>query len=111
MPYRDLEKRRACRRRWYKNHKSSEKKYVFKRKQEIKKWFENYKASLFCSKCGEKHPAIIDFHHLNGKEKENGISFMVANGYSVEKIMKEMSKCGVLCANCHRKEHYNNSKL
>ena len=56
----------------------------------------------------EIHPAIIDFHHKKDKKKEMAISFMVANGYSIAKIKEELSKCQVVCANCHRKIHYNN---
>ena len=31
---------------------------------------------------------------------------MVTHGYSTEKLRAEMAKCDLLCANCHRKEHY-----
>lgn len=30
------------------------------------------------------------------------VSLMVADGYSWENILKEIEKCQVLCANCHR---------
>ena len=30
----------------------------------------------------------------------------VTHGYSTEKLRAEMAKCDLLCANCHRKEHY-----
>ena len=78
-------------------------------KNVIKKWIEEYKAGLKCSNCSENHPATIDFHHRSGKEFE--ISYMVANGYSIDKIKKELKKCVVLCSNCHRKLHYINKKL
>ena len=78
MPYKDREKRLACRRKWYAENKSSEKAHVKKRKDSIRKWFQNYKKSLKCFKCGEDHVATMDFHHNSGK-KENGISKMVAD--------------------------------
>ena len=31
---------------------------------------------------------------------------MVTYGYSKDKLRDEMDKCELLCANCHRKEHY-----
>ena len=110
MPYKDKEERLACRRRWYSENKSSEKAHVKRRKGEIRTWFQKYKESLKCSKCEENHPATIDFHHKVGK-KENGISKMVADGYSINRIKKELEKCDVLCANCHRKVHFKNNKL
>ena len=79
------------------------------RKKRIKIWFENYKSKLSCSKCGENHPATIDFHH-KGK-KENQVAQMVHWGYSIDNILKEINKCEVLCANCHRKEHWKNKNL
>ncbi|MBT7706039.1 hypothetical protein HN747_01185 [archaeon] len=106
MPYKDPGKRREYRRRWYKNNKDSEKIHVARRKKELRRWFQEFKKELECSKCGENHPATIDFHHRG--EKENEISYMVANGHSKEKILKEIEKCGVLCANCRRKLHYKN---
>ena len=110
MPYKDKEKRLECRRKWYAENRASEKAHVQRRKKKIKLWFQRYKAELKCSKCGENHPATIDFHHHSG-EKEKGISKMVADGYSIERIKKELEKCKTLCSNCHRKEHFKNNKL
>lgn len=110
MPYKDLEKRRECRRKWYANNKESEKAHVVRRKKEIRSWFEKFKKTLRCKKCGENHPATLDFHHKNSKEKDLGMGFMSYYGYSIERIKKEISKCIVLCANCHRKLHYTENK-
>lgn len=110
MPYKDKDKRRGCRRKWYAENRESEKLHVKKRKLEIRKWFWEHKSGLKCSRCGESHVATIDFHHRVG-EKENGISKMVADGYSIERILRELKKCEVLCANCHRKVHFKNNKV
>ena len=110
MPYKDLKKRRECRRRWYEKNKESEKAHVMKRKSLIRFWFNNYKKGVVCSRCGEEHVATLDFHHHSDK-KELGISKMVAEGYSIERIKRELQKCKVLCANCHRKVHFKNNKL
>jgi hypothetical protein len=105
MPYKDPERRKECRRKWYANNRTSEKAHVKRRKGKIKEWFWKYKNDLKCSECGEDHPATIDFHHNQGN-KEQGISKMVAEGYSIEGIKKELEKCEVLCSNCHRKKHF-----
>jgi len=104
MPFKDPEKRRIYRRKWYAKNSKSEKAHVARRRKEIKKWFIEYKSGLKCNKCGENHPAALDFHHKGDKDK--GINFMTHWGYSIVRIKKEMSKCMVLCANCHRKLHY-----
>lgn len=58
-----------------------------------------------CMFCGEKEPIALDFHHLNSSEKEYNIGKLIT--YSTNKILKELEKCIVLCANCHRKVHAN----
>ena len=106
MPFKDLNKRRVYRREWYARNKISEKKHVYKRKKEIKKWFEAYKNGLKCTFCGEDHPSTIDFHHRRKEEKKLWINIMVHEGYSLKNIKQEIEKCEILCANCHRKHHY-----
>jgi len=65
--------------------------------------FEQWKRTLSCSKCGENHPACIEFHHVDPSKKEKTISYL---RNSKKKLQEELKKCIVLCANCHRKLHY-----
>ncbi len=39
-----------------------------------------------------------------------GVSEMVYLGFAKETILDEIESCRVLCANCHRKEHYGPSE-
>ncbi len=64
------------------------------------------KEELECEECGENHPATLDFHHLDPDEKEISIAQVVTRMWSIDRIEKEIDKCIVLCANCHRKLHY-----
>jgi hypothetical protein len=56
-------------------------------------------------KCGEDHPACLDFHHRDPSTKSfcpnEGIKKCVKPSLMIE----ELAKCDVLCSNCHRKEH------
>ena len=106
MPYKDKSKQRASRRKWYANNKESEKGYVQKRKEELARWFVEYKNILVCTKCGESHNACIVFHHKEPKNKFKEVSRMVYDGYSKDRILEEIRKCQVLCSNCHLKLHY-----
>ena len=54
-----------------------------------------------CDQCGETDPRVLEFHHVG--EKEMTITRMVSGGWSIKKIQAEISKCQVLCSNCHRK--------
>lgn len=55
-------------------------------------------------KCGVYDVRVLQFHHLNGKEFN--VSSELWNA-STERIKREIAKCDVVCANCHRKEHSN----
>lgn len=68
--------------------------------------YKELKKTLKCNRCEQNHPATLQFHHVDKFEKENSISKMVRGGFSMSKIMKEIEKCEVLCANCHAIEHY-----
>jgi len=45
---------------------------------------------------------VFEFDHLPGSEKANNVSWLAKMGRSVEKLMAEIAKCEVVCANCHR---------
>lgn len=73
------------------------------RKERTKK-FQEFKKTLSCNRCGYDDYRALQFHHTN-KEKDGNISEMAQrNCWDV--IMNEISKCEVLCANCHQIEHY-----
>ncbi len=55
-----------------------------------------------CVDCPEKDPIVLDFDHL--RDKKCGISKMIHNGTSIQKIVEEIEKCEVRCANCHRRK-------
>ena len=55
-----------------------------------------------CVDCGEKDPVVLDFDHM--MDKEFNISDAVHGHYGLKTIVKEISKCEVRCANCHRRK-------
>lgn len=66
---------------------------------------KEYKSLQGCLLCDETDGVALDFHHIESDNKESTISRMVKDGRSWESILKEASKCVILCANCHRKVH------
>lgn len=65
-----------------------------------------------CENCGyNKNIAALDFHHINASEKEFSLDKRTLGNKSMDKILKKAEKCILLCANCHREEHYPESSL
>lgn len=58
-----------------------------------------------CKYCEENHPACLDFHHRNPTDKDRAIS-QAMRAFSLERLISEVEKCDIVCANCHRKLHY-----
>lgn len=101
----NIEKLRLYRRTYYNKHKKSEKKRIQQRIKDLRIWLKEYKKNLKCEKCGENFWACLDFHHLDPDIKEHNISNICKTGWCKKRILKEINKCIVLCANCHRKIH------
>lgn len=59
-----------------------------------------YLSSRECVSCGNSDTRILQFDHVNPSEKEFNVSEMLWS-YSIERILSEISKCEVRCANCH----------
>lgn len=58
-----------------------------------------------CMLCGySRCLEALDFHHRDPKKKDFGLS---EGGItrSWEKTKKEIEKCALICANCHREVH------
>lgn len=60
-----------------------------------------------CQICGyNKSNSALELHHINPDEKD----FTIDKGQNIswEKLQKELEKCILVCANCHREIHYEN---
>lgn len=99
------EMRRYKREYYHRNKKVLYRKSV-KRRNELVKFVHDIKSSLKCE-CGESHPATLDFHHVDASKKDINISRALVRGWSKEHLLEEISKCRVICSNCHRKLHWN----
>lgn len=60
-----------------------------------------YLSSHPCTDCPEKDPIVLDFDHR--RDKVMSISQMVVDTVSLDTLKKEIEKCEVRCANCHRR--------
>ena len=75
--------------------------YFLRRRQQI----AEIKEAHPCADCGNFFPYfVMDFDHVRGS-KEQAISRMI--GCNIDRIMDEIDKCDLVCANCHRFRTHN----
>lgn len=102
MPYLDKEKQKQYQKELYKKHKL--------------KWTAAKQASRLrnrdhvfailekscCVDCGEKDPIVLDFDHRDPQTKYKSVCDCVRD-CSLETLKREIEKCDIVCANCHRR--------
>ena len=100
---------KKCTREYGRKHYLKNKAYYIEKSDRaianLRRRLRELKSSIGCSKCQEKHPACLQFHHRD----KNNKSFEICDAVftrSWKKIEEEMAKCDILCANCHAKEHF-----
>lgn len=95
--------------RWYsraKNqarHRQRNYHLVKERRNKLRAWLYRYKQQRGCITCEENNPACLDLHH-HGNNKVMDVSALVSHAYHLAALQKEVKKCIIKCANCHRKE-------
>lgn len=98
---------RECSKIWYRNNSVVHKKNVTKSRKERVAFNRAIIRSLKdfpCVDCGIKYPYyVMDFDHKRGIKLAH-LSSLAAN--SIEKILEEIAKCDLVCANCHRIRTY-----
>jgi hypothetical protein len=64
-------------------------------------WVRSLKDMQPCTDCGVRYPWwIMQYDHIGG-DKEGDISNAVNQGWGKTRILEEIAKCELVCANCH----------
>jgi hypothetical protein len=65
-------------------------------------WLDAYKVAAGCTDCGyNTHPRALDFDHI-GSDKSGDVGRLAHHRIAWDRLMAEIAKCEVVCANCHR---------
>jgi len=91
MPYKDRE-----------NLYKAQKRHRIKVRQKLLDFLSTKK----CKDCDENDPIVLEFDHKNPSKKFKPVSIMLSGHYSWESVLKEIEKCEIRCANCHRRKTY-----
>lgn len=93
-------------RSYYNSNRKAHKEKTYKRslfqRQKNREFIYEFLQKNPCANCGEADPVVLEFNHL--RNKSNNVAYMLSEGYSIPTIKKEIEKCEVLCANCHRRK-------
>ena len=85
---------------WYSNYRQG---YKLKYKERKDKAVQLLGGK--CNDCGGSFPnCVFDFHHLDESVKDMNPSKALT--LNEETMLEELSKCVLLCANCHRIRHW-----
>ena len=71
-------------------------------KAKLRKKLFDYLSDKYCASCGESDIRTLEFDHLVPIEKSFSISKGLTYGKRWEVLEKEIAKCQILCANCHK---------
>jgi len=89
---------------YYESNKDYHKQAIYDRRDKLKNKSRAFLVDYFqthsCVDCQNSDIRVLEFDHLGNKIK--GVGRLVAEGYSLEVIKEEISKCEVRCRNCHQ---------
>lgn len=94
-------------RRWYRSPKNYQRVVLnnsarsAERRLRFREVLYNYLLQHPCVICSEPDPVVLEFDHIKGRKKFNIANY---DRFSLKELLKEISKCQVLCANCHKRK-------
>jgi hypothetical protein len=92
---------RAQQKKYYDTNWMFEREYQYARIQKRRDFVNSLKLEMGCVDCGyHQNPVVLEFDHRPGTVKMFDIGHGV--GLSADRLLDEMAKCDVRCANCHR---------
>jgi len=102
MPYVDEQKQRDAQKRYYEENKNKYAQRNRERRGKLRQHMVSIKEKAVCVDCLIDYPSyVLDFDHVRGTKRYN-ISAQLSNFGSIEALQKEIDKCDIVCANCHR---------
>jgi len=94
----------AYHREWYEQNKERRRKQIYEHRARTKathrQFIWDYLTIHPCVDCGNDDPRVLEFDHLEDKDK--AVTQGIEDGWSKSRLLEEIDKCEVRCANCHR---------
>jgi hypothetical protein len=110
MPYSDLDNKRAANQRYAVKNKD-QKNTVTRNNRASKQRFLDAVKSFPCLDCGYFWPPyVMHLDHLNADTKVDNVSKLLRS-VSWAKLVTEIMKCDLVCANCHSERSHQRLNL
>lgn len=105
MPTNDAEYMRVYKKKHYAANKERYVQQAIARREALLEEVRQIK-SVPCMDCENEYaPWVMQFDHRDGTSKEANVSWLVNNA-SRARLMAEIEKCDIVCANCHADRTY-----
>ena len=103
---------RKCSQEYIKSHYERNRKYYLEKAERNRKknrqacfeYLKTYLSQHPCVDCGEKDIIVLEFDHKEWKKKRANVGDLLANNATPNKLAREVAKCEIRCANCHRRK-------
>lgn len=98
---------RACQKEydaaWYQANRDQRRNKARSDRLAYVEWLDSLKANRPCADCGQIYPSfVMEWDHLPGAEKAFVLGEARNGAYGRRRILEEIAKCELVCANCHR---------
>ena len=101
---------RSCQREydaaWYRANKGRRQAKVKADREAHVAWVDSLKEGKPCADCGRTSPCVMEWDHLPGTIKTLVLADTRRAAHSRKRILAELEKCELVCANCHRERRF-----
>jgi hypothetical protein len=92
---------------WYRTNKARRRAKVRADRAAYVAWLDSLKEGKPCVDCGRTYPPyVMEWDHLPGAIKTLVLADTRKAAYSKKRILAELEKCDLVCANCHRERTF-----
>jgi hypothetical protein len=92
---------------WYQANKARRQAKVKADREMYVAWLDSLKKGKPCTDCGRIYPSyVMEWDHLPEAVKTLVVADTRRAAHSRERILAELEKCELVCANCHRERTF-----
>lgn len=105
---------KSCQRAYHRNYyRENKSRFITKNRRNKNRQRKRLRTILLnvkrrpCQDCGGSfHPWVMELDHRDSTTKTAAVANLVSKGCTDARLLEEIGKCDVVCANCHRMRTY-----